>query len=306
MMRGRIRTADVVTACCLVAAVSAGASAADEEREAPRTMAEVLEAASPGEWRTPAPEDTVYLELATGRVVIELAPAFAPRHVANIRTLVRAGYFDGSAIVRSQDNYVVQWGRTESDPGDPGEAKASLPGEYSRPIRSDLSFTPLPDPDSYAPETGFSGGFPVARDPRSGTAWLIHCYGMVGAGRGLAADSGSGAELYTVIGHAPRHLDRNVTLVGRVIAGIERLSVLPRGTGPLGFYESPEEFVPIATARLAADTPPAERTAIEMLRTDSASFAAVIRARRERHEAWFLEPTGRIEVCNVPLPTRVR
>ena len=107
-----------------------------------------------------------------------------------------------------------------------------------------------------------------------------------------------------MIGHSPRHLDRNVTLVGRVLSGIERLSVLPRGTGPLGFYESEEAYVPIVAARLAADVPEEQRTRIELLRTDSASFAALIEARRTRREDWFIEPTGRIEVCNVPLPSR--
>jgi peptidylprolyl isomerase len=270
----------------------------------PLTMAEVLAAAPDGDWRAPEPEDTVYFELESGRVVMELAPAFAPGHVRNIRALVRAGYFDGAFIVRSQDNYVVQWGRAGEAPGGTGDAKPSLPGEYARPIEDDLPFTGLPDPDSYAPRTGFSLGFPVARDPAAGRTWLVHCYGMVGAGRDMGADSGSGAELYTVIGHSPRHLDRNVTLVGRVISGIELLSVLPRGTGPLGFYESEEAYVPIVAAKLAADVPEAQRTRIELLRTDSGSFAALIEARRTRREDWFIEPTGRIGVCNVPLPSR--
>lgn len=288
---------------CGLAALAASCPASGEDA-APLTMAGVLEASTPAEWRRPDPLNTLYLELASGRVVIELAPAFAPAHVANIKALVQAGYFDGAVVLRSQDNYVVQWGRTEGNPGPTGDAQRALPGEYSRALGEDMPFTPVPDADPYAPQTGFSGGFPVARDPATGTAWLVHCYGMVGAGRGMAPDSGSGAELYAVTGHAPRHLDRNVTLVGRVIAGIERLSVLPRGSGPLGFYETAAEHVPIVSARLAADVPAAERTDIELLRTDSASFAALIEARRVRREEWFIEPTGRIEVCNVPLPTR--
>jgi len=280
------------------------AGQADTPEKPPPTMAEVLASAPESDWRSPDPEDTVYFELESGRVVMELAPAFAPNHAVNIRALVRAGYFDGAFIVRSQDNYVVQWGRTDETPGGTGNAKPSLPGEYARPIGDELPFTALPDPDSYAPRTGFSLGFPVARDPAAGTTWLIHCYGMVGAGRGMAADSGSGAELYVVIGHSPRHLDRNVTLVGRVISGLELLSVLPRGTGPLGFYESEADFVPIRSARLAAQVPEEQRVRIELLRTDSPSFAALIESRRTRREEWFIEPTGRIEVCNVPLPAR--
>src|SRR3546814_4709708 len=74
---------------------------------------------------------------------------------------------------------------------------------------------------------------------------MAHCYGAVGAGRGMAADSSDGTELYVVDGQSPRQLDRNITLVGRVVDGMELLSVLPRGTGPLGFYEDATQRVPI-------------------------------------------------------------
>ncbi len=93
-------------------------------------------------------------------------------------------------------------------------------------------------------------------------------------GRDNPADSGGGTELYAVIGHAPRHLDRNVTLVGRVVKGIELFSVLPRGTGDLGFYEKPEQRVPIRSIRVAADVPESRRTPLEILRTDTPTFAA--------------------------------
>jgi peptidylprolyl isomerase len=126
----------------------------------------------------------------------------------------------------------------------------------------------------------------------------------VGAGRDDAPGSGNGAELYVVIGHAPRHLDRNVTLLGRVLQGIEHLSTLPRGGAALGFYEQAAERVPIRSIRVAADLPEAERSAIEVLRTDTAAFRALIEARRFRREPWFTSPAGRIELCNVPLPVR--
>lgn len=267
------------------------------------SLGEILEQSPASDWRAVDPENTLYMELPAGRVIIELAPEFAPNHAANIRALVRARWFDGAAIVRSQDNYVVQWGRDEGDPAPMGEGQSSLAAEFDRP-RAGVGITRLQDPDSYASEVGFAGGFPVASN--GDRAWLAHCYGMVGAGRGDTADSGSGAELYVVIGHAPRHLDRNVTLVGRVLQGMELLSVMPRGTGPLGFYETAEERTLIRSVRLASELPPAERVNLETLRTDSDTFRSVIESRRTRRESWFLEPTGRINLCNVPLPVRVR
>jgi peptidylprolyl isomerase len=282
------------------------AASAEAPRPAARTVSEVLAATTPEDWRILDPRHTLYVQLASGRVVIELAPAFAPEHVANLRTLARDGYFDGLAITRSQDNFVVQW----SDPDGKralGAARTTLPPEFTVRATSDLPFTPLPDrDDGYAPETGFSQGFPAGRDAAAGAAWLVHCYGMVGVGRDKAPESGNGTELYVVIGHAPRQLDRNIALVGRVVKGMELLSTLPRGTGPLGFYERPEQYVRIGSLRIAADLPRAEREKIEVLRTDTPSFAALVEARRNRRDDWYVVPAGHVDVCNVPLVTRAQ
>jgi peptidylprolyl isomerase len=270
-------------------------------------MAGILAASSPADWLPLDPESTFYLDLPAGRVVIALAPQLAPLHVANLRTLVREHFFDGLAIVRSQDNYVVQWG--DPDAESPvsrrslGSAKTTLPPEFDG-ERGDLPVTFLPDGDVYAPRVGWSDGFPVGVDEEEGRIWPLHCYGMVGVGRGDALDSGNGSELYATIGHAPRHLDRNVALIGRVVKGMELLSTLPRGSGPLGFYEKPEQRVPILSLRLASDVPIEHRERHERLRTDTPTFTALVEARRNRRESWFARPAGRIEVCNVPLPVR--
>jgi len=289
----------------LVGALLAAGALADASGTPRRTTAEVVAAAGPGDWRTPDPANTVYLQLATGRVVIELASDFAPQHAENIKTLVREGYFDGLAVIRSQDNFVVQWGDAEGK-RPLKSARSSVPPEFTVAKGISLPFTRLPDADGYAPEVGFSGAFPAARDPRTGEAWLVHCYAMVGAGRANEVDSGTGAELYVVTGHAPRQLDRNIALVGRVVQGIELLSVLPRGTGALGFYEKPSQHVPIVSVRMAADVPEAERARIELMRTDTPTFGALVEARRNRQDDWYKVPAGYIDVCNVPIPVRPR
>jgi cyclophilin family peptidyl-prolyl cis-trans isomerase len=278
------------------------AAPAGEPAAKARTTAEVLAASVPSDWRTLDPQQTLYLELPAGRVIIELAPVFAPRHVENVVALAREQYFDGLAIMRAQDNYVVQWGDAEGKKP-LQKAQRTLPAEFERPLRA-LTLTRITDPDSYAPVVGFLDGFPVAADPQIGRAWLVHCYGMVGAGRDNDVDSGGGTELYVVIGQAPRHLDRNVTLLGRVVRGMELLSVMPRGSGALGFYEHPAERTPLRSLRVAADVPEAERAPLEVLRTDTATFAAYVEARRNRHEEWFKVPAGRIDVCNIPVPVR--
>ena len=273
----------------------------------PPTTAEVIANAGPENWRTPDPDDVLYLDLAAGRVVIELAAGYAPEHAANIRKLAREHYWDGLAILRSQENYVVQWGDPDGEDAakarDFGKAKKKLPAEFTRTTKG-APFTRLADGDVYAPEVGWSNGFPVARDPKAGLTWLTHCYAAVGAGRGNEAASSNGAELYVVIGHSPRHLDRNITLVGRVLQGMEHLPTLPRGTGALGFYEEATQRVPIQRVQLAADVPEAQRVNLEVMRTESAAFKQLIEARRNRREEWFLFPVGHVELCNVPIPVR--
>ena len=292
-------------AACAAALLCAGialAAPAPQPPHRPPTAAEVLAASTASDWRALDPQNTLYLELPGGRIVMELTPEFAPNHVANVLALTRGRYFDGLAIVRAQDNYVVQWGDPEGKKS-VGTAHRTLAAEFERPLRG-LSVTRLPDPDTYAPEVGFVEDFPVAADPTTGRAWLVHCYGMLGAGRDTDVDSGGGTELYVVIGQAPRHLDRNVTLLGRVVAGMERLAVMPRGSGQLGRYEHPEQYVPLSSMRVAADLPPAQRSNLEVLRTDTPTFLAYLEARRNRREDWFKVPAGRVDVCNVPLPVR--
>lgn len=295
--------------CAALLAVLSSAHAAGEDATPakPRSMQEILDASKPSDWRTPDAKNLVYLDLDSGRVLIELAPSFAPAHVANIRALAKNGYWNGMSINRSQDNFVVQWGdpaQEEKDRKPLGRgAKAKLPAEFARKSQG-LAFDKLADADGWAPEVGFVGGFPAGRDTATDAAWLAHCYGTVGAGRDMAADSSNGTELYVVIGQSPRQLDRNITVVGRVLQGMELLSVLPRGTGPLGFYEKPEQRTPIKAIRLASEVPRKERVAIEVLRTDTPLFQELVEARRNRRDEWYKHMAGHIDLCNVPLPAR--
>jgi peptidylprolyl isomerase len=224
-------------------------------------------------------------------------------HVANIKALARSSYWDGATIYRVQDNYVAQWGLNESDKPWPDGVTAKPPAEYSRALKG-LSIKPLGYADPYAPGAGFVAGWPIAYSTKGGWANLAHCYGSVGVGRDLSPDTGTGGELYAAIGHAPRHLDRNIAVVGRVIEGIDKLSSLPRGTEALGFYKDKAQYVPIASIRLASQIPPAERPAFEYLDTSSASFADYLRVRANRKDDFYIRPAGGVDLCNVSVPVR--
>ena len=293
-----------------IAALCAPLPLLAQEAKTHPAPSEIVAAAKANAWVAIKSSDLMIMDLAPDskgkprRVVIQLMPApFSQGWVSNIRKLATAHYWDSTSINRVQDNYVVQWGDVTEKKAFP-EGLAVVPeSDYVTPDwpSKDWIFAQADGrPDAYAGAHGFYVGWPLAQDRKG--LWPIHCYGMVGVGRNLSPDTGSGAELYTVIGHAPRHLDRNIALVGRVIEGIEHLSSLPRGTGALGFYEKEEERVQILSVRLgneAKDVP-----AFEYLDTESESFAAYADARANRRDPFFNIPAGGADICNIPVPIR--
>jgi len=273
-----------------------------------RTTAEILRDAPESAWRSVDPENLLLMSLPGGTVYIELAPRFAPHHVANIRTLVSQHYFDGLAVLRVQDNYVAQWGdpdaETPAKARPLGAAAATLAPEFSIPDQG-LKIAALKDRDLWAPVTGFVDGFAVAANPRLHRAWLAHCYGVVGAGRDNAIDSGNGAELYAVIGQSPRALDLNITTVGRVLQGMDLLASLPRGGPNMGFYDKPEQLVRIDRVQRAAEIPQAQRPTVRVLRTESPVWPELVESRRNRRDAWYVHRADAIDLCNLTVPVNV-
>lgn len=278
---------------------------------------EIAAAASASDWTAIAPSDLLVLDLAPDakgkprRVVIQLMPApFSQGWIGNIRKLAAAKWWDGTSVNRVQDNYVVQWGDATEKKALPEGLAVVEEAEYQQPNTiSDKNEIVIPEGnprflDQYIRygSTIISGGWPFGVSQMK--AWPVHCYGMVGVGRNLSPDTGSGAELYTVIGHAPRHLDRNIALVGRVIEGIEHLSSLPRGTGALGFYETEAERVPILSVRIGTEI--ADLPAFEYLSTESATFDKYADARANRRDPFFNVPAGGADICNIPVPVRRR
>ena len=302
-----------VSAAMIIALLAAVLAQAAPAAVAPKSPGEIAAAAPAAEWIAISPNDLLIVDLAPDaagarrRFVIQLIAApVSARHVANIRTLARAQWWDGTSVNRVQDNYVAQWGdASEKKPLPPGIV--AVPESDYETDRERLSgVTASTQVDVYAPGVAYYRGWPLGVE-LSGTsrkAWPIHCYGMVGVGRNLSPDTGTGAELYAVIGHAPRHLDRNIALVGRVVQGIEHLSSLPRGTAALGFYNKPEQRVAIRSVRLASELPAGGRPRFEYLSTDGKTFAVYANARRNRELPFFFRPANAADVCNIPVPVR--
>ena len=311
-----------------LAALALAAPLAAQEAEPP-TPASIVAEAPAADWQAIDPADLLVMTLAPDRdgnpreVVIQLLPPpFSQGWVENIRTLAKAHWWDGTSVYRVVDNWVAQWGAGEEG-GEDDDAKAKpLPAglrvvpesEYqNRTTAAKEGSIVLWHPreyleDSYGDWTWFESGWPIGYaiddDTRSLSSWPTHCYASVGVARDLSPDTGTGAELYAVIGHAPRQLDRNIAVVGRVIEGIEHLATLPRGRGEAGVYDDPTLRVPIVSVRLGDELPPAEQPRFEYLGSDTASFAEYVRVRANRNDAFYRVPAGGIDVCNVQVPIR--
>lgn len=311
MIRNSLARAEWLVLGLMTAAFPmSGALAQNVDRSTLPTPAGVVAEAPQSDWVKISANDLLVMDLPPlqtvkgmkdRRVVIQLMPApFSQGWVTNIKKLAKAHWWDGTAIVRVQDNYVTQW-------GDPTEKKA-LPADlvtvpesaYNSAVPAKFNHKAMKD--SYAGNTAYVAGWPFASDGK--TAWPLHCYGAVGVGRNLSPDTGTGAELYTVIGQATRQLDRNIAVVGRIVSGMEWMSSLPRGAGELGFYESPEERTPITSVRLASEMPEAERPHFEYMNTDSAAFGTYLNLRANRHDAFYNVPAGGVDICNAPVPVR--
>jgi peptidylprolyl isomerase len=246
------------------------------------------------DWRAIPDDELMVITLASGKqIVIRLASALAPAHVGNIRTLARARWWDGASVYRVQENWVAQW-------GDHSERKPLPAGVTDRPAAEFeiAAFAPavrMARSDGYSTASGLTpDGWPVATD--GSKAWLTHCYSMVGVARDALPSTGSGAELFTPIGQSARRLDRNYTVVGRIVEGMELLSSLPRSAATMGMYATAGERVPIVSVRLASDLPAAERPRYQYRAADNPRFVAAVR-RRETPSA----PTVAVgaAVCDV-------
>ena len=342
---------NLLLAATAALALALPASAQEEPKGAP-APSEIVAAAPRADWVAIPAEDLLVMTLAPNAedkprtVVIQLMPApFSQGWVHNIKLFARAGWYDGISVNRVQDNYVTQWGDPNYDnpeaTGEPkplpeglrvmGEAEylvtvfrngvqelPAKPAMIADSAHPPMGLVPAPSAwgaDAYAPTTSFWAGWPFGISDESN--WPTHCYGMVGVGRNYSPDTGSGAELYTVIGHAPRHLDRNIALVGRVIEGMQHLSSLPRGSGALGFYtaEEADKRTPILSVRVASDLPEAPassseavgqqtRPKFEYLSTESETFAAYAEAIANRRDPFFITPAGGADICNIRVPVR--
>jgi peptidylprolyl isomerase len=257
------------------------------------------------EWRTPVSENVIYMELETGTVIIELAPFIAPNHVAQFKALVAEGFYDGLDFYRVIDGFVAQAGDMSEEK--PSKNKALLNAEFSRPIPLKSNFTLVQSPDFIAPQTGFLNGFAAGQDTQAKQQWLLHCQGAVAFARGVGANSAS-TEFYVVIGQATRHLDRNMSTIGRVIYGMPAVQALKRANmnNASGVIEDEAKRSKILWAKLAKDVAPKEQLHIQVQQQDSEQVKQrLASAKTLDNEFFHFKGNGNLDVCYYQLKTRL-
>jgi len=255
-------------------------------------------------WRQLDLNNTVLLTLPQGKVVIELAPQFAPKHVAQFSQLTKQSFYDKTKFYRVIDGFVAQAGPKDGSEKDKSVPILAMEGEW--PTDKNWSFTSTQKNDLFAQETGFKEGFSVAVNPSENKAWLTHCPGTLAMARNNEADSAS-SHFYFVIGQAPRYLDRIMTIFGRVVYGMQHIQAIQRTAVVEGEYAvDHRDFTAIVKMQLMSDVPKAERILIEVENTESSKFAErLVKRRARKNDFFYKKPPPVLDVCQIPLRSRL-
>ncbi|MCI5043408.1 MAG: peptidylprolyl isomerase [Aquisalinus sp.] len=273
------------------------------QEEAVRGPAAIIADATVNDWVPVDPENTLYIDIPQGRIVVQLSPDLAQAHVEQVKLLAREGYYDGLDFYRVVQGFVAQGG----DEGGNKTIRTAAPfmqAEFDERIPRGLDFTPLGNPDGYADQVGFINGFPAGMSRRENRVWLTHCTGAFAFGRGNERDSAA-TEFYITL-QPQRYLDRNLTVFGRVIWGMEHVQAITRGEpGNGGVIVDRTKWTPIRSFRVAADVPVQDQLYLETFNTNSDLFSELIEARRNRPEDFFYYRPDYLDLCQMPLPVRL-
>lgn len=285
----------------LIAALGVSLAAACQAQDAmePELTAEEIASATSPDWRDVSPENLILVETAHGDIAIELNPDFAPNHAAQFRQLVRDDVYNGAYFYRVIEAFVAQGGLKDDEAIEP---YPTLINENDRAL-SDAAFVPLGNADLFAPVVGHIDGFAVGRSETLEKEWLLHCPGALAMARDTDPDSGS-TEFYIVL-DAQRYLDRNLTVFGRVIDGMQYVQKLERGDRAVenGVIQAPATGDEILSMTVAADMAEAIRPRYQVQAVPSQAFEDAKTAKRVRDEDFFYrKPPEILDICGFEVP----
>jgi peptidylprolyl isomerase len=256
------------------------------------------------EWRTLDADNTVLLRLPHGKIVIELAPQFSPKHVEQFIKLTKSGHYDGNKFYRVIDGFVAQGGPEDGSPADKSVPTLKMEGDFT--TDENWQFTKIQDNDLFAKQTGFKDGFPLAHNPSEKKAWLTHCPGVIAMARGNEPDSGS-SHFYIVNGQATRYLDRIMTVFGRVVYGMNNIQAITRTSVIEG--DTPvdkKDYTPMLSMQIMSDVPKEKQILLQVQNTEHRTYSDMIVKRKKRENAFFYKkPPPVLDVCQTPVLSRI-
>jgi peptidylprolyl isomerase len=281
-----------------VVAALAGATVAAPKKPGPAAPPP----AAPGQptaadWRTPDPNDVLVIDTNKGRIVVEMIPEVAPKHVEQIRALAHEKFYDGLRFFRVIDKFMAQTGDPQNS-GQGGSPKPNIAAEFTFRRGADLPFVMAVD-QSVA-EIGFIKSLPVETQSMSlapltkdqkVTGWALYCQGVAGMARDDNPDSGNSQ--FFLMRYPYPSLEKRYTAWGRVIAGEDVVRQIKTGEP----VEQPQDRMD--RVRLLADLPDAERPKIRVIDPKGAWFKAEIARVRAAKGADF-------SACDVEMPVEVK
>lgn len=292
------------------AALTTSACAAEEQTTTERVLSQATATLHTGfnapdeAWREIDPENTLYIDLEYGRVVLELYPEIAPIHVERIKTLTRQGFYDFVTFHRVIEGFMNQTG----DPKGDGTGDSDLPditAEFTFRRGSDMPVTLVGARPSGQGDigVGFYKALPVATQPTSQAiltkdgkvaAFGLHCKGVTSMAR--TSDPNSANSQFFLMRDTSPHLDSQYSIWGNTVLGHEHLTKIKVGSKG----ENPN-FVPdvMKKVQVAADVPAAERVNVQVLKADSAAFKNYLKTQKKADGTYP-------DVCDIQVPSRVK
>jgi peptidylprolyl isomerase len=155
-------------------------------------------------------EDTLYLDVPAGRVVIEMRPDLAPGHCAHIKALAKSGFYDGIVFHRVIAGFMAQTG----DPSGTGTGGSGHPG-----LKAEFSTEP-------------------------------HVRGVASMAR--ASDPNSADSQFFICFDDATFLDRQYTVWGKVVSGMEHIDAIKKGDPRSGAVANPDKIIKMQVAADAA------------------------------------------------------
>jgi peptidylprolyl isomerase len=249
------------------------------------------------DWRTPDPNNVLVIDTNKGRIIAELVPEIAPRHVEQVRALAHEAFYNGLKFFRVIENFMDQTGDPQNS-GVGGSTKPNIPAEFLFRRGADTPFTLAAD-QSVA-EVGFLKTVPVmtqsmmlaamTKDQKV-SGWALYCQGVLGMARDENPD-GANSQFFLMRGPYPA-LEKRYSAFGRVLSGMDVVKQIKVGE-PVA---DPQDFM--RTVRVLADIPEAERPKVRVVDTRGAWFKAEVARVRAAKGADF-------SACDIDIPVEVK